>query len=106
MIVLDVIIGIGSGMVLFNIAYYDAKDISAYFGVGLAIALSTDKINAMVSIIYLSKIVNQHIRGTMFSAMGMFGNVALLILQGLGGYLYSDVSKLWPFIIAFGLHIA
>ena len=42
---------------------------------------------------YLSRIVVKETRGTMFSFNGLVGSTAILILQGVGGNMYTNMGR-------------
>ena len=47
----------------------------------------------------LGKIVKKGSSGTLYGAFSLVGSVGVLFINKLGGYLYSEVSPIWPFII-------
>ena len=52
----------------------------------------------MVSITLIAKICNEKTRGTMYAFNGIMMSLGITILQGFGGDLYENVSKLIPFL--------
>jgi len=48
-----------------------------------------------------SKLCEPNTRGTIFFFGGLMGSLGILLEQGLGGYMYSNVSKVGPFIIGY-----
>ena len=47
----------------------------------------------------VSKIVKAESRATLFGAFSMIGSIGILFINKLGGYLYTNVDKKWPFYI-------
>ena len=48
----------------------------------------------------LSKVVNEKVRGSMFSFVSMFGSLGVLLANKLGGWMYFRVSKGSVFILS------
>ncbi len=55
----------------------------------------------MLSNTILAKICNQNTRGTMFGFNSVFGSIGILILEGIGGHLYENVSRQGPFLFGY-----
>lgn len=94
----------------FTLALYDiwrtqAKDITYLYDIGYSLSMGFHSVAYMLCITYLARIVNDQTRGTMFSFNGFIGSVGVVILDGIGGSLYSDYSKLAPFFIIFGIYL-
>ena len=57
----------------------------------------------------LSKIVKKESRGTLFGMYSLVGSLGVLLINKLGGYLFDEVSHVWPFmltLISFALFTA
>ena len=48
----------------------------------------------------LSKIVKKESRGTLFGVFSLVGSMGVLLINKLGGYLFDEVSHIWPFMIS------
>ena len=57
----------------------------------------------MLTTILLSKICTPELRGTMFAINGMWGSISIAAFQGIGGYLYDNVSILGPYLFGFAM---
>ena len=94
----------------FCLALYDiwsskATNIGYLYDIGYSISQGFHSVAYMLCITYLARIVNDQTRGTMFSFNGFVGSLGVVLLDGLGGSLYSDYSKIAPFIIIFVIYI-
>lgn len=48
----------------------------------------------------IGKIAKRESRGTLFGTFSLIGSTGILMINKLGGYLFSNVSHSWPFYIA------
>ena len=71
------------------------------YDLGFIIALSTLHVSTLLGQALLGKICSENTRGTMFGFNGFFGSVGIAILQGTGGYLYNNFSKMGPIDIGY-----
>ena len=68
------------------------------------IAGGTKSAANVLALIYISKLCNAQTRSTVFSFYGFFGSVVVLIMNAVGGQLYSREAKVWPFLIGAGVY--
>jgi MFS family permease len=54
----------------------------------------------------LSKIVKKESRGTLFGMFSLVGSLGVLLINKLGGYLFDEISHIWPFLITLIAFIA
>ena len=86
-----------------DIVRYKGTDISEGFTIGYCGALCVYHTSFMLALTWLSKILNEHTRGTIFNVNGFIGSTGILIFQAVGGKAYA-VNKVWPFMISFILY--
>lgn len=66
------------------------------YNLGYVISSSTLHVSALLGNVLLGKICSENTRGTMFGFNGFFGSIGICILQGAGGSLYNNFSKMGP----------
>ena len=73
--------------------------------IGYIVSNSTLHVSAVLGNTLLGKICNETTRGTMFGFNGLFGSIGICLLQGTGGKLYNNLSKMGPIDIGFGCYV-
>ena len=66
-------------LVLIDLAKHDCNDISMLFSVGYCLSLGVHMLAFMLCITWLSKIVNELTRATIFNVNGIIGSIAILV---------------------------
>eukprot|EP00347_Sterkiella_histriomuscorum_P002032 403369737 len=86
-------------LIIFELIFIIPKGNEVTLFIGFIGALTAQIDAYLLSITMLSKIVSKESRGTLFGAFSLVGSIGVLFINKMGGHLYSNVDKLWPFII-------
>jgi hypothetical protein len=88
----------------FGLSCYDIiynQDLSWRYDLGYITTVAMQGVSYMFLLTYLANVATPETRGTMFSFNGLVGSTAILVLQGVGGNLYTNLGRQWPFLIVF-----
>ena len=92
-------------MMVIDMLNHDQRDLSIWFDIGNIGALGTYVSAYMVSIIYLSKLCNPNTRATIFNVNGLAGSIFVLLMNLVGGTLYTKAGKAWPIVLGTGFFV-
>ena len=85
-------------MMLYAIYSGQGKALSILFYLGFVLTMVIRCLQFMTAVNLISRITSDQTRGTMFAFNGIMASIGITVLQGCGGYFYTNVSKAAPFL--------
>lgn len=100
---INILTGAGIFLMLSDMWHFSSQNLSIWYQGGFVMSMFLHSLSYMITLVYLSKLCNKKTRGTVFSIFGLIGSLGVLVISKVGGNLYTNHSKIWPPLIAFGL---